>query len=87
MESKQGIRFTMKKNWWLYLLYPEKAICLKKKESSVIIGDITDDCHVNLADYTLFIPKYGTSDQNCDFNRNGTVDMGDYTLLVSNYGK
>ena len=52
-----------------------------------ISGDVNHDGHVNLADYTLFIPSYGTNDVNSDFNKNGTVDMGDYSLLVENYGK
>jgi len=53
----------------------------------IIIGDVNRDGHVDLADYSLFIPKYGTTDPVCDFNKNGVVDMGDYALLVNNYGR
>ena len=52
-----------------------------------IPGDVNHDNHVNMADYSLFVPKYGTNDSNCDFNKNGVVDLGDYSLLVSNYGR
>ena len=52
-----------------------------------ILGDINGDGQVNMADYSLFVPKYGTGDLSCDFNHSGSVDMGDYSILVSNYGK
>jgi len=56
-------------------------------QPSNILGDVNHDGHVDMADYSLFVPKYGTNDSNCDFNKNGVVDLGDYSLLVSNYGR
>jgi len=54
--------------------------------SPPIPGDVNGDGHVNMADYAIFVSKYGTNDSSCDFNKNGTVDMGDYSILVENYG-
>jgi len=52
-----------------------------------ILGDINGDGQVNMVDFDIFKTKYGTNDSNCDFNKNGFVEMGDYTILVNNYGR
>lgn len=55
--------------------------------SPAIPGDVNNDGHVNMADYAIFVSKYGTNDSTCDFNKNNLVDMGDYSIFVGNYGK
>jgi len=53
-------------------------------------GDINGDDKVTLADYNIFLPAYGTTDEGrplVDLNSSGKVDLADYNILVANYGK
>ncbi len=50
-------------------------------------GDINKDNSVGVADLSLLLSKWGTTDASCDINTNGTVDVYDLSILLSNYGK
>lgn len=52
-------------------------------------SDINFDYHVNLLDFSLFVSKYGLSDDSIgrsDINGDGIVNLLDFSLLVSDYG-
>jgi hypothetical protein len=59
----------------------------------LLAGDVDDDGEVSILDVLRFAWAYGTHqgqpgfDPDCDFNRDGTVDLGDLSVLVENFGK
>ncbi|MCW5943806.1 MAG: hypothetical protein KIS66_16360 [Fimbriimonadaceae bacterium] len=56
-------------------------------------GDATGDNRVNIADFLLFRPSFGTRsgslayDPRCDFNADGSINIADFLILRANFGK
>lgn len=51
------------------------------------IGDINDDCHVNVTDLSNLLSNYFSSNADCDLNNDGTVNIYDLSILLGNFGK
>ena len=51
------------------------------------IYDVNRDGVVNQLDLTRAQRHYGTDDEICDVDNNGTVDIGDLILILNNYTK
>jgi len=50
-------------------------------------GDANGDDWITMADYLLFEAAFHTENPECDFNRDGFVDVGDYAIWSYNFGK
>lgn len=101
MTSTLGRQFSMKKDWWYYILYPENAIYFvtnfaNPSPSPTISpnppfpGDANGDRHVDGVDFVIWLSHYGqsiTGPANGDFNSNGKVDGVDYVIWLGNYGR
>jgi hypothetical protein len=54
-------------------------------------GDANDDGIVNITDFTILVPSFGTCtngtgfDRRSDFDRNGCVNILDFTLLSNSF--
>jgi chitodextrinase len=49
-------------------------------------ADINGDGHVDVADLSLLLSKYGTNDASADVNNDGTVNINDLSLLLTQFG-
>lgn len=56
-------------------------------------GDANSDNRVNIADFILFRPSFGTRsgslayDPRCDFNADASINIADFLILRANFGK
>ena len=56
------------------------------------LGDINEDCEVNILDYTILFEAFGSSEGDpdwnpaADLNNDGTIDTFDYDIYLSNIG-
>lgn len=55
--------------------------------NSSIPGDLNNDGHVDMADFTKLVEDFGTLNVRSDINNDGKVDIFDYNILVGNFGK
>lgn len=54
---------------------------------TLLEGDANGDDWITWADYKLFQAAFHTENPECDFNRDGYVDMADYVIWSFNFGK
>lgn len=60
--------------------------------SPPVVGDMNDDCHVDLDDLTALLSTFGLCagnpgfNANADFDGSGCIDLGDLTVLLANFG-
>jgi hypothetical protein len=52
-----------------------------------VIGDLNNDCHVNLSDLSIMLSNYFTTSSLCDLDHNGFVNITDLSMLLSHYGQ
>lgn len=63
------------------------AATLKASTAAQKPGDVNKDGVVGVADLSLLLQNWRTTNAACDFNKNGTVDIYDLSILLTNYGK
>jgi len=60
-------------------------VVVKKFSLEKVAGDINGDGIVNNADLKIFKQNFGLTNQDCDFNKTGEVDIQDFAILAKNY--
>jgi hypothetical protein len=55
------------------------------ENKQLLAGDINGDNAINLGDFSIFQPKYLTTDPIADLNGDGVVNIFDYSLLQVNF--
>lgn len=51
------------------------------------IGDLNNDCIVNVGDLSIFLNDFNANNLRSDFNQSQRVDVGDLSIFLSNFGK
>ncbi len=54
---------------------------------TLLAGDCNNDNVVDIADFSIFRSRFGTTSAEADFNGNGLVDINDFSLLRMNFGR
>jgi hypothetical protein len=52
-----------------------------------VIGDLNNDCHVNLTDLSIILSNYFTTNTVGDLDHSGFINITDLSMLLSHYGQ